>query len=83
MANILEGRGIRVKIDDRNEKLGYKIRQGRLEKIPYLLVMGDREEESQTVAVRQRSDGDLGGMTLEAFLDRVGPEMSSGKPTEI
>ncbi len=83
VANILEGRGIRVKIDDRNEKLGYKIRQGRLEKIPYLLVMGDREEESQTVAVRQRSDGDLGGMTLEAFLDRVGPEMSSGKPTEI
>lgn len=83
VANILEERGVRVKIDDRNEKLGYKIRQGRLEKVPYLLIMGDREEESQTVAVRERSDGDLGGMTLDAFWDRVGPEMNSGKPTEI
>ena len=82
VTDALKDRGIRVEVDNRNEKLGYKIRQGRLERIPYLLVMGDREEESRTVAVRERSEGDLGAMTLETFLDRVGPEWRSGRPTE-
>lgn len=64
--------GFRVDSDLRNEKIGYKIREQTLAKVPYLLVVGDREVSEQTVAVRQRDGTDLGSMRLEAFADRLG-----------
>jgi len=69
----LQQEGVRAEGDFRNEKLGYKIRQAQLEKVPYMLVVGDREVQEQKVAVRSREEGDLGAMTLEAFLEMVLP----------
>lgn len=59
--------GIRVELDSRNEKIGYKIREAQLEKVPYMLVVGEKEQAEQTVAVRSRKDGDRGAMSLEEF----------------
>jgi threonyl-tRNA synthetase len=73
-AAALETRGIRVEVDDRNEKLGAKIRDGELLKIPYLLVVGKREVEKGTVSVRRRGTGDEGPMDVGAFADRVARE---------
>lgn len=67
VAGYLEREGIRVEQDDRNERVGYKIREGELEKVPYLLVVGDREVESRTVRVRRRGYGDQGAARLEDF----------------
>ena len=58
--------GLRVELDDRNEKIGAKIRDAQLLKVPYMLVVGDRESQAGTVAVRSRREGDLGPMTVEA-----------------
>ena len=66
-----EAAGLRVELDERNEKIGKKIREAQLEKVPYMLVVGDRETENGTVSVRARVEGDLGTMTVEAFTDRV------------
>ena len=63
-------KGIRVKFDDRNEKVGYKIREAQMEKIPYMLVIGDKEKENGQVAVRSREDGDIGVMTLDEFIEK-------------
>lgn len=60
-----------VKVDDSNEKLGYKIRQGQLAKIPYMMIVGDKEIESQKISVRSRDEGELGASTVEEFLARV------------
>ncbi|MDP1707963.1 MAG: threonine--tRNA ligase [Gammaproteobacteria bacterium] len=68
---ILQKQGLRVKSDLRNEKIGFKIREHTLQRIPYLLVAGDREVENNTVAVRTRSGKDLGVMSLEIFTDRL------------
>ncbi len=66
----LEAKGMRVEVDDRNEKIGYKIREARLQKVPYMLVVGDSEVENGAVAVRQRGEnGDLGAMPLYNFID--------------
>ncbi|MBO5211580.1 MAG: threonine--tRNA ligase [Clostridia bacterium] len=66
----LEAKGMRVEVDDRNEKIGYKIREARLQKVPYMLVVGDSEVENGAVAVRQRGEnGDLGAMPLAQFID--------------
>lgn len=64
----LKAAGIRTEGDFRSEKLGYKIREAQKEKIPYMLVVGDKEAESGQVAVRARSKGDLGAMDFAAFL---------------
>ena len=64
----LDSQGFRVEVDGRNEKIGKKIREAQLEKIPYMLVVGDKEAESGQVAVRARSKGDLGAMDFAAFL---------------
>lgn len=64
----LEEKNIRVSLDSRNESIGKKIREGEMQKIPYLLIIGDREAAAQTVAVRERGAGDKGVMTLEQFL---------------
>jgi len=66
-AKILKSQGFRVNLDLRNEKIGFKIRQHTLQRVPYLLVVGDREVETETVSVRSRAGKDLGSMTIEAF----------------
>jgi threonyl-tRNA synthetase len=73
--NKLVDQGLRVILDLRNEKISYKIREHSLQKLPYQLVVGDKEVQAGTVAVRTRSGEDLGAMTLEAFTARLGSEM--------
>ena len=68
MEDSLKNKGFRVISDLRNEKIGFKIREHTIQKVPYLLVVGDKEVESQTVAVRARRGEDLGSMDLEALL---------------
>jgi threonyl-tRNA synthetase len=70
----LVDKGFRVKADLRNEKVGYKIREHTLQKVPYLLVVGDREKESGAVSVRSRSGEDLGSMPLTSFIERLEAE---------
>ncbi|WP_069383650.1 threonine--tRNA ligase [Halomonas caseinilytica] len=70
----LQKNGLRVKADLRNEKIGFKIREHTLQKVPYLLVVGDKEVEADSVAVRSRSGEDLGTMTVDAFIDRIQAE---------
>lgn len=67
--------GIRVGIDAREEKLGYKIREAQLEKIPYMFVLGESEKEARTISVRKRGEGDLGAMNLEFFLAQLKEEL--------
>ena len=67
----LRENGIRVELDDRNEKIGYKIREAQVQKTPYMIVVGDKEVESKTVGVRHRKEGDLGAMSLDAFLEKA------------
>ena len=64
-------RGIRSELDDRAEKIGYKIREAQLEKIPYMIVVGEKEQEENTVSLRSRKEGDLGSMPLSAFIAKV------------
>ncbi len=71
----LDDLGIRVEIDDRQEKIGYKIREAQLQKIPYMLVVGEKEKESKSVGVRARKEGDLGQMNLEEFANRLKEEI--------
>ena len=73
----LRNQGFRVKSDLRNEKIGFKIREHTLQKVPYLLIVGDREHETTTVAVRTRSGKDLGSMTLEQFTQGLDLEIAS------
>jgi len=73
----LEDAGIRVEVDYRNEKIGYKIREAQMEKVPYMLVIGDKEVENGQVAVRSRKDGDLGPMPLDAFISRIVEEVET------
>ncbi|MBE7004351.1 MAG: threonine--tRNA ligase [Ruminococcaceae bacterium] len=67
LAAQMEEQGFRVEVDERNEKIGKKIREAQLEKIPYMLVVGDRDMENGTVSPRHRAEGDLGAMSAEAF----------------
>jgi threonyl-tRNA synthetase len=68
---LFDGRPMRVSVDDRRETLGKKIREAQMQKSPYMLIMGDRDIEDGTVGVRSREEGDLGPMTVEAFLERL------------
>lgn len=70
---------IRIEIDDRSEKIGYKIREAQLEKVPYMLVIGDKDIENKTVSVRARKDGDIGAMSLDEFIDRIVEEVKTKK----
>ena len=67
----LKSAGVRVEFDDRNEKVGYKIRDWELKKVPYMLVVGEKEKTGNTVSVRQHKKGDLGAMTRDAFIAKV------------
>jgi threonyl-tRNA synthetase len=64
----LEAVGMRVELDDRNEKIGYKIREARMQRVPYMLVMGDSEVADGTLSVRSRKDGDLGAKSVDEFI---------------
>ncbi len=73
----LEAQGMRVEVDGRSEKIGYKIREAQLEKVPYMFIVGDKDVEAQTVSVRHRKDGDLGAMKLEDFIAMAKEEIDS------
>ena len=70
----LEDKGFRCEVDDRSEKIGYKIREAQLEKVPYMVVVGDKDIENGTVSIRKRKEGDLGAMTVEQFLEKIVPD---------
>ncbi len=69
--------GIRIEVDDRNEKIGYKIREAQLRKIPYMLVVGDKEVEANTISVRSRKEGDLGAIDNDEFLSKMEEEIKN------
>ena len=71
LSDALDGQGFRVEVDDRNEKIGKKIREATLEKVPYMIVVGDRDMENKTVSVRTRAGEDLGAMSLEEFSTKL------------
>ena len=71
--------GIRVEVDSRNEKTGYKIREAQLEKVPYMLVVGPKEVEANSVSVRSRENGDEGSMEVEKFQERILEEIINKK----
>ena len=73
----LEEAGLRVECDLRSEKIGYKIREAQMQQTPYMLVVGDKEAESDTVSPRHRKDGDLGAMSVEDFLARTKAEIEA------
>ncbi len=72
----LQAAGLRVEVDERQEKIGYKIREAQVHKIPYMLVVGDREVETSTIAVRERSGGDKGASSIDAFVAAAQDEIA-------
>ena len=76
---VLQEKCIRVSVDDRSEKIGYKIREAQLQKVPYMLVIGDKEIEVNAVGVRSRTDGDIGQMKLDEFVDKIVNEVKNYK----
>jgi threonyl-tRNA synthetase len=79
VADALNAAGVRVETDFRNEKIGYKIREAQNMKIPYMLVLGDKEAESGNISVRTRAGGDMGTLSLEAFTNDILAEIKSRK----
>ena len=77
--NTLKEKDIRVEIDKRNEKLQYKIREAELQKIPYMIIVGDKEEEQKTLSVRARKEGNLGNIKLEDFLSQLKEKIKDKK----
>ncbi len=75
--NALEAKGMRVEVDGRSEKIGYKIREAQLDKVPYMFIIGDKDIEAHTVSVRHRKEGDLGAMKLEEFINLAVEEINS------
>ncbi len=73
----LDAAGIRCEVDDRSEKIGFKIRSAQMEKVPYMLVAGDKDIEAGTVSVRSRKDGDEGASSLEDFIARITEEIAT------
>ena len=74
--NSLICEGVRVEVDSRNEKIGHKIREAQLEKVPYMFIIGGREAESRTIAVRMRKEGDIGAMPFENAINKVTQEIN-------
>ena len=76
----LEQRGIwRIEVDDRSEKLGFKLREAQLEKVPYMIVVGDKDIEANAVSVRSRKQGDMGSMSVDDFVDMIVNEVETKK----
>ena len=76
---VLQAKGIRVEVDDRNEKTGYKIREAQLQKIPYMLIVGEKEVEGNTVSIRSREEGDIGAKSVEEFVKAILEKIDSKK----
>ena len=76
---VLQSKGIRVEVDDRNEKTGYKIREAQLQKIPYMLIVGEKEMEGNTVSIRSREEGDIGAKSVEEFIKEIMEKIDSKK----
>ena len=75
----LEAVGVRVEIDLRTEKIGYKIREARNERVPYMIVIGEKEENDKTVSLRSRDNGDEGAIDLNTFISRIILEIKNKK----
>jgi len=73
----LQKSGIRVELDDRQEKIGYKIREAQLQKVPYMLIVGEKEKETGTVGVRSRKDGEIGAQDLKEFISKIKEEIEN------
>lgn len=73
----LEAKGVRCEIDDRSEKMGFKIRAAQLEKVPYMIIAGDKDIENGTISVRSRKDGEQGAMTLDEFVENIIEEIET------
>lgn len=73
----LDAKGIRCELDDRSEKIGYKIREAQLKKIPYMVIAGDKDIENNTVSIRSRKDGDIGSMSLDEFIAKITEEIET------
>jgi len=82
VVELLKNAEIRAEIDDRNEKIGKKIREAELAKVPYMLVLGEKEATEEVVAVRRQAKGDLGTMRLDQFIGLVNDEVVNRKPFE-
>ena len=80
----LRAAGLRAELDERQEKIGYKIREAQLQKVPYMLVVGDREAETGTISVRERSGGDKGATPIDAFIALARDEVETkGTPAAV
>lgn len=79
----LQMSGIRVEVDDRAEKIGYKIREGRMERVPYLIIVGQKEEEENKISVRSRFKGDEGAVAIEDFISHISEEIVSRVIREV
>ena len=77
VVSTLRRNGVRVEVDHRTEKIGYKIREARLERVPYILVVGEKEAANNEVSVRSRKNDDEGAMALDAFVDRITTEIAN------
>ena len=77
VAKRLEDAGIRCEVDTRSEKTGYKIREAQLEKVPYMLIVGDKDVEAGSVSVRKRGEGDLGAVSIDEFVDTIIAQVNS------
>ena len=75
--------GLRAELDERGEKLGYKVREAQVQKVPYMLVVGEREARDGTVSVRKRSGEDLGALPVERFLTEVTAEIRTRAVTSL
>jgi len=75
VAKTLQNQGLRVQLDLHNEKITYKIRKHSLQKLPYILVVGDKEKEAGAVSVRARGNVDLGAMSVEAFSQKIADDI--------
>lgn len=76
VADQLKATGVRVEVDDRNEKVGYKIREAQLQKVPYMLIVGEKEENTCTVSVRHRAQGDMGAIEIDKFIANITDEIN-------
>jgi len=75
LAQKLKDSKIRAKVDDRNEKIGFKIREAEIQKIPYMLIVGEKEASSKTISIRKRKEGDLGKGSLDEFIEKIKSEI--------
>jgi threonyl-tRNA synthetase len=79
--NVLENYEIRALLDDRNETIGKKIRESELTKVPYMIILGEKEATEDTVSLRKHSEGDLGSFSLEEVAEKLGSEINSSQAT--